>query len=361
MIKRVPRRGGWSVAVLAGIVNAGCFTQRVPPQPVPEQLGRIPLGAAWEARSGSGFSGTMVVSDSVLYAGGLDRKVYAISTATGHKLWSKRLPGAVVGGVAHSGDTLFVGTDRPTGRVRALDGITGEEIWEARTARIAVPLLVMDGTIVAHGIDGSLYALRSRDGTNMWQRESGISLVAPVPGGDGSIIATTLDTIYRLALDDGRLLQHVPSPGAVTSPWVLEGDYLLGGTASGMVVKLDRRDLHVMWQLQLPSEVLVSPVSLGDTVFAITRPGDLFRIDPGEPRTAELVSRLDRPVTAPLTVYGHWIMVGGADGVLRAIDPDGSQAWELALWRPIAVPPVALPDGFVAFGGIGDMHRLVVR
>jgi len=319
----------------------------------------LPLELVWEDKFGSGFSGNVVVRDSVIYAGALDRKVYAIETTTGRELWNKKLRGALVGGVAHSGDTLFLGSDRPGGYIRAVHSLDGKEIWEERTDRISVPLLVTDDKVIAHTNRGVLLALRTGDGSFEWQRQLGVALAAPVQGEDGNLVATTLDSVYRISLEDGRVVQQMSTPGSVTSSWAETGSYLIAGTTSGTVFKMDRRDLNIVWRVPVESEVLVSPVVSGDTVFVVTRPGNVYRIDPDPAPEATLIAQLEWPVTAPLSRFDRWLLLGGADGVIRALEIDGTEAWQLALWRPIAVAPIIMPDGFLAFGGIGDIHLLV--
>jgi outer membrane protein assembly factor BamB len=62
-------------------------------------------------------------------------------------------------------------------------------------------------------------------------------------------------------------------------------------------------------------------------------------------------------VTAPLTALGGHLLLGGADGTLRALRPDGTEVWRIQLWRPVELGPVALDDGILAIGGNGDLHR----
>ncbi len=63
------------------------------------------------------------------------------------------------------------------------------------------------------------------------------------------------------------------------------------------------------------------------------------------------------PVTAPVTVMNGLILLGGADGTLRALDPGGTERWRVTLWRPVELRPLSLDDGLVAAGGRGDLHR----
>ena len=54
---------------------------------------------------------------------------------------------------------------------------------------------------------------------------------------------------------------------------------------------------------------------------------------------------------------GRPILLGGADGTIRALEPGGTERWRVTLWRPVEVGPLALDDGLVAAGGRGDLHR----
>jgi outer membrane protein assembly factor BamB len=103
--------------------------------------------------------------------------------------------------------------------------------------------------------------------------------------------------------------------------------------------------------------VLGSPAILGDTLFFASRTGTVYRIDPGPDPMAREIAALDWPVTTPLTVVNRSILLGGADGTIRALRTDGSEVWRVRVWRPVELGPVPLPDGLVAIGGNGDLHR----
>jgi len=61
--------------------------------------------------------------------------------------------------------------------------------------------------------------------------------------------------------------------------------------------------------------------------------------------------------TAPVTIVDGLVLLGGADGVLRALRPDGSEAWRVQLRWPVEIGPLPLADGILAIGGDGDLHR----
>jgi outer membrane protein assembly factor BamB len=122
-------------------------------------------------------------------------------------------------------------------------------------------------------------------------------------------------------------------------------------------VAVDPDSLVTRWQVALDAPVLSSPASLGDTVFAVSRRGSLYRIAPGPAPEARRVAELDWPVTAPVSIVDGQVLLGGADGTLRALRTDGSEAWRLQLRWPVEVGVLRLPDGMVAAGGDGDLHR----
>jgi outer membrane protein assembly factor BamB len=123
------------------------------------------------------------------------------------------------------------------------------------------------------------------------------------------------------------------------------------------VVGVDPDSLVPRWQVLLDAPVLTSPAASGDTVFAATRRGSLYRITPSPAMHAERVAELDWPVTAPVTIANGLILLGGADGALRALRSDGTEAWRLQLRWPVEVGVVLLDDGMLAAGGDGDLHR----
>ena len=171
------------------------------------------------------------------------------------------------------------------------------------------------------------------------------------------MLVSTTDSLFRLALSDGRVTHRTPSPGAVLAAWLPYNGTLVAGTSDSQVVAIRPQDLATAWAVRVDAPVLGTPATLGDTLFLVTRLGSVYRIEPATEPHADQVTALKWAVTAPLSVVGGQILLGGADGTLRALKPDGSEVWRLRIWRPIELGPVPLPDGVLAIGGNGDLHR----
>ena len=353
-------QGALSVALVLGGVNAAC-TQAPPPPAAPAPiLAEGSSGApvqVWTARAGRRFTGRLVVKDETIYGAGVDRKVYAVDLATGQTRWASRLGGMILGGVLVAGDTVFAASGRPEGRVYALDASTGRRLWRTGTGAVAGPLALVGRTVVAGTFRGMVAGLDAASGTVRWRRRLGTTRIPAVAGDSGSAIVATVDSLFRLSAEDGRVLARAASPGTIVSPWLPHGGLLVAGTTDSLVVAIDPHDLRPRWRVTLDAPVLDTPAAGGDTIYAVTRRGSVYRISAASAPAARELAELRYPVTAPVVLFDGLVLLGGADGTLRAIRPDGTEAWRLQMRLPVDLGPVLLEDGLLAVGGNGDLHR----
>ncbi|HEU5039874.1 MAG TPA: PQQ-binding-like beta-propeller repeat protein [Gemmatimonadales bacterium] len=345
-----------SLALLLGSVNAACINYRPAPAPLAPALSASAPTQVWSARAGRRFTGPLRLDGTTLYGAGVDRKVYAVDLASGQVQWSQRLSGIVAGGVLVSGDTLYAASSRPEGRVYAFDRATGRRHWKQKTGPVGAPLALAGGTLIVATQRGDVLGLAQSTGGRRWARRLGTSRVAPAVVDSGTVIVATVDSVFRIAAADGKVTHRARSAGAVLSPWIAVEGALVAGTTDSQVVAIDPADLSSKWSVRVDAPVLGSPAAAGDTVYVASRRGTLYRIPPG-PRRAEQVVALEWPVTAPVTLLDGQILLGGADGQVRALALDGQELWRVQLWRPIELGPVALDDGILAVGGEGDLHR----
>ena len=265
------------------------------------------------------------IQDNTLYVGGLDRKVYAVNLTSGEVRWSARLSGMIVGGVLLSGDTVFVASSRPDGQVHALHRTDGKKIWRVSTGPIAAPLALVRGVLVAETQRGDVLGLDPGTGKVQWRRRVGVARGPATAAGDGAILVSTTDSLFRLGVADGKVTHRVASPGTVVASWLPHNGALLAGTTDSQVVSIRPADLHRIWTVTVDAPVLGSLAAIGDTLFLATRVGTIYRVDPDSTPRAERIASLDWPVTAPVTVLRGQILLGGADGTIRALRPDGTE------------------------------------
>jgi outer membrane protein assembly factor BamB len=350
--------GALSLVLLLGSVNAACTAYRPPPPAAPTATGST--GApdqVWATRAGRGLTGALTLDQGTLYGGGVDRKVYAVDLESGAIRWSTRLAGIVAGGVLVSGDTVYAASTRPQGRVYAFDRASGRKLWQAGVGLVSTPLAMVDRMLLAATQRGELVALDPATGARRWRRRTGPARIPPIAGRPGELILATPDSLFRIATADGTVRRRVRAAAAVVSPWLRMPGVLVAGTADSLVLGLDPDSLTPRWKVRLDAPVLDSPAAIGDTIYAATRRGTLYRVLPGDPARAERIVELDWPVTAPVSIVDGLILLGGADGTIRALEPDGTERWRVTLWRPVELGALPLDDGLVAAGGQGDLHR----
>ncbi|MBA3344771.1 MAG: PQQ-binding-like beta-propeller repeat protein [Gemmatimonadales bacterium] len=346
-----------SLALLLGVVNAACVNLRPPPKVLPrEAAGPAPM-QVWTARAGRRLTGQVAISQGSLYGAGVDRKVYAVDLQSGRVLWTHRLSGIVAGGVLLTGDTVYAGSSRPEGRVYALERGGGKRIWRSTTGPVSAPLAMAGGSLIVATQPGILVALDPATGEVRWRRRLGVARVAPLPIGEDAMVVATVDSLYRLMASDGSVTHRSASPGTLLSPWITFAGGLVAGTTDSQVVSIRPTDLGLNWSVRVDAPVLGSPAAAGDTIYAASRRGTLYRIEPGPPPRAVPIVQLDWPITSAVTIVRNQILLGGADGTIRALRPDGREIWRLQVWRPVEVSPLPLEDGILAIGGDGDIHR----
>jgi outer membrane protein assembly factor BamB len=330
---------------------------RPPPTPIAAAAAGDAPAPVWTSRAGRRLTGLVAVEDNTLYAGGMDRKVYAVNLASGEVRWSARLSGLILGGVLLSGDTIFAATSRPGGQVHALRRRDGKKIWSVTAAPIAAPLAMVGGLLVAQTQRGEVLALDPGTGKVRWRRRVGVARTPATAAADGGILVSTTDSLFRLGAADGKVTHRVASPGTVVASWFPHAGALLAGTTDSQVVSIRSADLRRIWTLAVDAPVLGSLAAIGDTLFLATRIGTVYRVNPDSEPKAKPIARLDWPITAPVTVLKGQILLGGADGTIRALRSDGSEIWRVRVWRPVELSPIPLVDGLVAIGGNGDLHR----
>ena len=188
----------------------------------------------WRAKAGRRFTGRLVLAGETIYGGGVDRKVYAVDLASGVTQWSSRLGGVIGGGVLVAGDTVFAASSRPEGKVYALEAKTGRRLWRTAIGPVSAPLALVNGVLVAETQRGVIVGLDPKLGTVRWRRKVGVARIPAVAADSGTIVVATVDSLYRIATKDGKVVLRAPSPGAIVSPWIELNGMLVAGTTDSL-------------------------------------------------------------------------------------------------------------------------------
>lgn len=356
-------KSAWSLLLLAGSVNAACTGYR-PPRDIdvsaivaPRMVEGTPLEETWTRTAGRGLGGAIAFIDTVIYFGAADRHVIAVDIRNGAIRWRTRLPGPIAVGVTADDQRVYTHTERPDGRVYALDRVSGTKIWSTSVGPSAASPALIYGILVVATRSGMLLGLEPASGKVKWRRATGEARSAAAPGDQGTMLLATVDSLFRISSSDGRVLERSRSPGTVLSGWALHRDYRIAGTTDSLVIGLRPSSLARAWSVSLDAPVIATPAVRGDTAWVFTRIGTLYRILLAGTPVAERLIALRTPFLAAPALVGNWLVAGDVDGELYAMTTEGTIAWQTRIAAPVEFSPLLLPDGFLAVGGRGDLHR----
>jgi outer membrane protein assembly factor BamB len=349
-----------------------------------------PLAPLWTATVGGNVrGGSPVLAGGRLFVPVIDLGdgsrggVVALDALTGRTLWEHRAGQSVNNAPAVSGHVVIIGL--ANGEVEALDDATGTLRWrydlaqglsEGASNLYAAP--TVDDGVVYIGVVRNLAALDVATGTVLWERSPENynldSTYAALSVADGLVVglfgrgysgiaafdATTGNDVWRAPAD--------LSVGTSATP-LIAGENVYSGNSATVVYRLDLLSGRVDWNHQIePSGTIwdygiaASPAYSGGRLFVPTLHGGLSALhdNSGAPMWNVSVTesvlhpahyrRVVKAVSAAPVVTGGIVWVGGADGILRAVDTNyGEVLWTQDLGAPIMSGPVpASPLLFVA-------------
>ncbi|HVX89132.1 MAG TPA: PQQ-binding-like beta-propeller repeat protein, partial [Gemmatimonadales bacterium] len=338
----------WSLAVVLGAVNAACaYNRPIPEAPLAVAGGpEAPLTERWLLRANRGLSLPLALRDGWLFGVGIDRRVVAMDLASGKLKWAYRLDGPALSGVLLHDDTLISASERPGGEVVALMPATGRRGWKRNVGWVGAPLALIGDVVIAQTRTKGTWGLDASTGHVKWRLPLGGGRTTAIPGGEGSAIFSTLDSVYRVDVERGTVLARVAAPGSLAADWRGSGRGVVAGTGEGELVLLDPGTLAPVWRQRLDAPVLVSPFVLGDTAWTATQGNTVYRTDLTTGATT-VVLRHPTPITAPLSSWDGLMLVGDAKGIVTAYGADGAARWRLAVGTPVELAPMPYEDDLI--------------
>ena len=214
---------------------------------------RHPLGPFNNA-NGHGSS-PVVIDDMVLLICDQDTDSYliALDKQTGKVRWVTKLAGQVKGGVALSGNRIFVGDY--ASHVYALNAQSGRILWEAnaqprfgQSGRFYGTPAVAYGRVYIGATDGKVYSFGASSGKLRWsQSTGGYVYSSPAVWRDRVYVGSYSHRFFCLDAATGAVLWQFTANGPISgSPTILAGRVYFA-TLQGTTYALDARSGHQVW------------------------------------------------------------------------------------------------------------------
>lgn len=287
----------------------------------------------WEIKTDLPFTGGPGISDKLLLMGTENGEVFAFDASTGTQLWSATVTSEVLAAPSETDGIVIVRCI--DGRIFGLDADTGQRLW---IYDHSVPLLTLRGNappllragVAFIGYDGGqVVALRTDDGTLMWEQtlvtSEGRTELERLSDIDGQLVFIASDLLvasYKkrlasLAADSGRLLwfKDISSATGVS----VDRINLTLSDKEGNLWLLDRRNGAESWkQDQLLRRGLTRPVFYGSFIVVGDQEGYLHWINISDGQFAAREKVGGKGFAGPPLVVGNTLYVMTKKGELSA-------------------------------------------
>ena len=197
------------------------------------------------------------------------------------------------------------------GRIRALDVVTGEDLWSvAVDETITAPLVWDSGWLIAITEPGDVLAFRASDGALMWRCALGAPSPHPaVPGGDKALYFTLADgRVVALELERGQTLWEQMLPGTLSEPAAAR-DRVFVGSTDNFLYALDADTGSLSWKWRNGGDVIGAAAD-GDVVYLASLDNVIRAVNRGNGNQRWLQSTSTRPVLPPRAFRGIVVLPG---------------------------------------------------
>ena len=227
----------------------------------PEQA-PAPNKILWTYRTSYALSGAPAAAGGKVYLAANDGIIAALDGRTGEAVWEYRsnLPAGSGSSPAVTEDLVVVAMR--VGVVLALDRHTGEPVWEADLRPYKAPMRgppsVVNGTVYVGAANHTLYALDAANGNLRWSFETHGWIVDPVAYADDTVMVTSRDgLLHILDTNTGRKRFVYDGGFSVSGGAAVEGDLVYFAAIPSGVYAVDRKAITYpferawwAWQVQ---------------------------------------------------------------------------------------------------------------
>jgi len=265
-------------------------------------------------------------------------------------LWAAAAQGHVVASPSISGGQCFFGAK--DGTLRAVESQTGREIWSRKLGLSIESAPAIAGDVVVVGcLDHRVYACDRKTGRVRWRAETdGEVRGSPVLVDGRALVGSWDGHLYCISLDRGEIEWRALVGGPVyASPACADGRAYVGSWA-GRMVAVSVETGHEIYSIDLGAEINSSATVTSDgRVVVGTDAGEVVVLD-GESGAVRVRHHTEGPVrSSPVAGEGD-VFVGGGDGLLHCFSIDsGERRFVFRTGEPIVGAPVLTPS-HVVFG-----------
>ena len=271
-----------------------------------------------------------------VYVASYQGQLSALDGATGKPLGEKALftGGAVVGAPVLEGGVLYLASGS---RLFALNPLTGQPLWPKPFQagdRIWGSPVVAGEIIYLGSLDQHIYALRTKDGSLLWEYKAGGAIASSPTLGDGGLFFSAFDGLYALETETGALRWHFPSRSWFWGRPLFSEGKVFAGSQEGIFYGLDASTGKPLWEPVPTGGPFNFAPALGEGVLVIGS-DKVYGLDP-ERGQVLWVKELGAPVAGDLVVVEGVAYVQAKNHTVSALNVkrEGAEVlWSFSLDR----------------------------
>lgn len=379
-IRRVTLLVAISLATLAGCHSFKKENVQ-PPTPLAKDFKpTVEVKELWSERigKGAGDSGVRLrpaFADGVIYLASTNGKLEALDANTGKELWSKstrvkgwfglgnkKRPDALyAGGPAAADGLLVVGT--LDGHVYGLNAKDGTQRWQTELNSEVIGQPAISGNlVVVRTEDGRLYGLDSASGDKRWTYDQGSVPLLSLRGygrllvangvvfygsDNGKLVALRLDTgdkLWEQTLSSGEGRTEIDRLNDADGAILLDGSTLYGAAFHGNLVAVDGPSGRPLWTH--PFSTFTSLDTAGNALYGVGDDSQVWAFDKSGGADMWKNAALKYRWLSGPAVQGNYVVVGDLEGYVHWLQTgDGAlAARERLSKKPIRAQPLVVGD-----------------
>jgi len=237
-------------------------------------------GIQWSVKTGGIVSSSPAAVGGVVYAGSLDKKLYAINQTTGKLLWTTKTDGGIKSSPAVQNGLVFVGSDDHY--VYAMNATTGAVKWKYLTGgAVTSSPVVVNNSLFVGSTDDKLYALDANTGRKIWAAKTGGSINASPTYDLGRVFVGSTDhKMYAFNAWNGSLLWSFLTQGPINGSVAIGNGTVLFGSEDRKFYSLEEYSGSVVWSYPTNGKIDGTPaVGYNYTTYIGSGDGSLYEFN----------------------------------------------------------------------------------
>ncbi len=315
-----------------------------------------------------GWSGGTIANDT-LFLGSMDGRLIAINLSDNSSLWEVPLETpkptgggfsfscapastsvAIYGSPAVDGDLVYIGGYN--GKIYALSASSGTLRWVYPRQDSLQP--IVSGPVVALGkvyigcSDGILYALDATTGDKQWGFQTGDKIWStPAIDGDTIYISSFDKKLYALNATNGNKKWEFEAEGAVASTPLIYNSTVYIGSFDRYLYAINADNGSLKWKFIAEKWFWARPVAYNNTIYAPCLDGKIYILDADSGH--ELVDAIDlgSPISSLPVLVDSSVIIAAEEGELYSIDTSNNQIKPLASLGGTVDAPLCARHGVV--------------